>query len=472
VQNCYDTAPASNWYNNAGLQWLAREAPREGLRLFMVGGSVRDHILGRTCADIDLVCAQDPTPLAKTLARTFKGHWFSLDAARNYSRVILPPPHACQYDFSPLRAPDLSGDLALRDFTINAMAIDLADLPDSGNTSSQTQVPPCPDLRIFDPLHGQEDLTSKRLRLCSPTVLDDDPLRILKGLRHCATLGFRLSPRARSTCAAAAQGLEGIAPERIRSEIAGIFSAKHLNHLRYTLTELHVCGAAAVLNLTPPPSEPLEQHTYTALERAFTLLDLCNKECSYLATRMQWSAGDEFTYRSLGLFTTWIRSSTAPDKSVSASSEPHLKLSRKGSTWLRWFLACPEDILAQLERLNWQRYPRRALQHLAYTGAPLPQGLAALVFFCRHRMDNSADIHTLAELWHVSGTCIDKGRLKPLIPAMLIQQRFPLIQGKDLGACLESMNAAERLGNISNNTEAWEWLEEYVHKQNFAPTEP
>ncbi|MCA1796913.1 MAG: hypothetical protein LC645_05090 [Geobacteraceae bacterium] len=441
-------------YNNAGLLWLAREASRAGLRLFMVGGSVRDHILGRTCVDIDLVCTQDPTPLAKTLARTFKGHWFSLDATRNYSRVTLPPPNACQFDFSPLRAPDLKGDLALRDFTINAMAIDLAQLPNSEDANIQTTVP-CPDLRIFDPLHGQEDLKRQCLHLCSPMVLHDDPLRILKGLRHCATFGFRFSPATRSACAAAAQGLAEIAPERIRSEIAGIFSATHLTHLRYALTELHTCGAAAVLNLAPPPSEPPEQYISPALERAFTLLELCDKECSYIATRMQWSAGDEFTYRSLGLFATWLRASTAPDQSVSAT-EPHLKLSRKAQMWLKWFLTCPEDILVQLEHLNSQRYPRRALQHLAYAGAPLPQGLAALVFFCRHGMDhsrdNSADIHTL-------------------LPATLIQQRFPLIQGKDLGSCLESMNAAERLGNISNSTEAWEWLEGYAHKQNLAPTE-
>ncbi|MFO7831983.1 MAG: hypothetical protein R6V18_08370, partial [Desulfuromonadaceae bacterium] len=304
MQNCSDTASASYWYNNAGLLWLAHEANRTGLQLFMVGGSVRDHALGCVSADIDLVCAQNPTPLAKTLARTFKGHWFSLDPTRNYSRVILPHPHACQFDFSPLRAPDLNGDLALRDFTINAMAIDLADLAVTG---ARTTAPSFRDVQIIDPLNGQNDLFCKRLHLCSATVLDDDPLRILKGLRHCATLGFHLSPATSSACAAAAHGLTEIAPERIRSEIAGIFSAAQLPHLRYALSELHACSAATVLNLAPTPSENTEQHTSAALKSAFSLLDLCSDECSYIATRMHWSAGDEFTYRNLGLFATWLR---------------------------------------------------------------------------------------------------------------------------------------------------------------------
>ena len=460
MQNCSDTASASDWYDNAGLLWLAREAPRAGLRLFMVGGSVRDHALGHACADIDLVCAQDPTSIAKTFARTFKGHWFSLDATRNYSRVILPPPHASQFDFSPLRAPDLNGDLALRDFTINAMAIDLADLADFADTRSSITTYPRPELPIFDPLHGLEDLSHKRLHLCSPTVLHDDPLRILKGLRHCATLGFRLSPATGSACKSAARGLAEIAPERNRSEIAGIFSATRLPHLRYALSEFHTCGAATVLNVAPLSSETLEQHVFPALERAFALLDLCSNECRYIATRMHWSAADEFTYRSLGLFATWLRTTTAVEQHT-AAAVPRLKLSRKGYTWLQWFLTCPEDILAQLEHLNWLRYPRRALQHLVHAGTPLPHGLAALVFFCRH----SKDIHTLAELWHIAGTCVDKGRVKPLLNAAQIQQHYPQIQGRDLGSCLENLNTAERHGVIHSISDAWQWLEEYTRKQ-------
>lgn len=350
-------------------------------------------MLGHTCADIDLVSAHDPTPLAKSLARTFKGHWFSLDSTRNYSRVILPPPHACQLDFSPLRAPDLNGDLALRDFTINAMAIDLAGLADLLHPPSSTTETSCPDLPILDPLHGQEDLSHKRLHLCSATVLQDDPLRILKGLRHCATLGFRLSRATRSACSAAAQGLTEIAPERIRSEIAGIFSATQLPHLCYALTELHTCGAAAVLDLVPQASESFEQHTSPALKRAFTLLDLCSNEYSYLDARMQWSAGDEFNYRSLGLFATWLRTSTEAEQP--AVAKPNLKLSRKAHAWLQWFLICPEDILSQLEHLNWQRYPRRALQHLAHAGAPCPMGLPPWCFF--------ADIAQISTPWLNSG---------------------------------------------------------------------
>lgn len=476
MQDCSDTVSASKWHKNAGLLWLAREAPRAGLRLFMVGGSVRDYVLGRACADIDLVSAQDPTEIAKNLARTFKGHWFSLDATRNYSRVILPAPHAFQFDFSPFRAPNLSGDLALRDFTINAMAIDLAEIAALAETASRadaaeiadtnvSHAAPSPSvLPILDPLHGLKDLKRKRLHLCSAPVLQDDPLRIIKGLRHCATLGFSFSAATRSASIAAVQGLSQIAPERLRSEMAGIFSATNFAHLRYALTEFHTCGAAAALDFPVSTSTTLTARTFPELERAFTLLDLCSIKCSYIAARMQWSAGDEFTYRTFGLFAAWVRTSTAADQH-DPTAVPNLKLSRKAQAWLQWFLTCPEDILPQLDRMNSQRYPRRAMQYLAHAGAPLPHGLAALVFFSR----NSADLHTLAELWHATGTCLDKGRLRPLLAATLIQQYYPKLEGKALGSCLESLNTAERHGSISNSAEAWEWLKEYARKQNFKP---
>jgi hypothetical protein len=369
--------------------------------------------------------------------------------------VILPPSvsklHACQFDFSPLRAPDLNGDLALRDFTINSMAIDLA------------QISP---LRIIDPLGGRNDLARKRLHICSPTVLDDDPLRILKGLRHCATLGLRLSHETSTACATTARGLAKIAPERVRSEMAGIFSAQHLTHLCYALNELHRCGAATELKLSHASSDILEQYACPALERAFTLLDLCSDE-RYLRTRLNWNAGDEFNYQSLGLLGTWLRNSTAPEQGIPCAA-PQLKLSRKGITWLKWFLTCPEDIITQLEHLKWQRYPRRAQQHLALMGAPLPHGLAALVFFARH----SADIHNLAQLWHIAGVCLDKGRLKPLIPASQIQQLYPKLQGKDLGTCLRHLSSAERQGAIHSISDGWEWVKEYARKHGINPNSP
>ncbi|MFW6387557.1 MAG: hypothetical protein ACOC0G_02645 [Thermodesulfobacteriota bacterium] len=434
-------------FNHPGLQWLAYEAGRAGLDLYLVGGCVRDYLRGKHCADYDLVSAQDPTPVAKLLARTFNGHWFWLDPQRRYSRVVLPS--SVQFDFSPFRAPDLYADLSLRDFTINAMAVSLQGLGASAANQSVS-------VQIIDPLNGQRDLHQEQIHLCSATVLDDDPLRLLKGLRHCATMGFTLSSATRQAAPAAAAQLHCIAPERIRAEIAGIFSAPALEHLYYALKNFNACRAHRALQLPTSSQAYLDTHLLPALEQAIARVDLCATSCPYIHERLYWSAGDEFTFRSLGLLGIWLRV-ILHHSETSFVADNTLKLSRKAATWLNWFLRCPEDIFLKLEQIEWRRYPRRALHLLSRNGAPLPHGLTALVFL-------ASDMHAvagLADLFQVCGTQVDQGRIKPLIEAAQIQNRYSRMHGKALGECIKSLQHAEYRGEFSDTAGAWKWMEEY-----------
>src|SRR5215218_1507266 len=98
----------------------ALEAAREALRgeeAWLVGGAVRDHLLGRDTDDIDLAIPGDPRPRAKQLARAVRGAAFELSAWR-----VVAPEHAWHVDLVRLRDGDIHADLAQRDFTINAMA--------------------------------------------------------------------------------------------------------------------------------------------------------------------------------------------------------------------------------------------------------------------------------------------------------------------------------------------------------------
>jgi len=436
---------ADKVFTHPGLQWLAHEAGRTGLDLYLVGGCVRDYLRGQQCADYDLVSAHDPTPVAKLLARTFNGHWFWLDPQRRYSRVIISS--SVQFDFSPFRAPDLNADLALRDFTINAMALPL-------NALVSAAVKQNNPLQIIDPLNGQQDLHQQRIHLCSATVLDDDPLRLLKGLRHCATMGFTLSHATRQAAPMAAAQLHRIAPERIRAEIAGIFSAPALGHLYYALKNLSTCGAHRALQLPTSSQTYLDTHLLIALKHAIAQVDQCATCCPYIHERLYWSAGDEFTFRSLGLLGIWLRA-LRQDSATPFVADKTLKLSRKAATWLKWFMRCPEDIFLKLEQIEWRRYPRRALHLLAQNGAPLPHGLAALVFF-------ALDMHAiagLADLFQVCSTQVEQGRIKPLIEAAQIQKTYPNMHGQTLGECIKSLQHAEYTGEFSDSAGAWKWLE-------------
>jgi poly(A) polymerase len=183
------------------LATLSHKFPGTG-GLHLVGGAIRDALLHRPVADFDFTSPYDPTPLAQALAPQLGGHWFWLDEPRRQSRVMAG---GVTCDFAPFRAPTLAADLAARDFTINAMAFDLAG--------------PLTHAALIDPLDGCGDLAARTLRCAGAGVLHDDPLRILKGIRHAAELDLAIEPATLGAMQAAAVRLPVMAPERLRLEM-------------------------------------------------------------------------------------------------------------------------------------------------------------------------------------------------------------------------------------------------------------
>lgn len=182
-----------------------------GEEMWLVGGAIRDMLLERPVADLDFATPGDPTPLARAFARSVKGHWFFLDEGRRQSRVAIREGNECRTcDFAPLRAGDLEGDLRLRDFTVNALAIPLR-AQGVGE--------------LLDPLGALHDLETRTLRGGSARVFEDDPLRVLKGVRHAVILGFAVEEETAEHMRRAAPGVSGIAPERLRVELGSIFAA-------------------------------------------------------------------------------------------------------------------------------------------------------------------------------------------------------------------------------------------------------
>ncbi len=180
-------------------------------RCYLVGGAVRDALQNRLGRDYDFTTPFDPSDLARGLAKALDGAWFMLDGPRRQSRVVAGQgAKRWSCDFAPFRATSLDGDLQRRDFTINAMALPLQ--------ADATLGP------LYDPLGGQNDLHRGRLRSCSAQVLFDDPLRILKGLRHCLYLQLAIEPNTLNAMRHAVPRLVQVAPERIRSELAALFA--------------------------------------------------------------------------------------------------------------------------------------------------------------------------------------------------------------------------------------------------------
>lgn len=173
---------------------------------WLVGGAVRDRLLGRPTADFDVTVGDDPRGLARALARGTGAHSFKLSEGFGVWRVVARD-HSWQVDLLPLTATTIEADLAGRDLTINAIAEPLRGGP------------------YVDPFGGLEDLRQKRLRMVSSQAFSKDPLRTLRLARLGAGLGFDIDPATALAARENAPGLARVSPERIFSELKRIVIA-------------------------------------------------------------------------------------------------------------------------------------------------------------------------------------------------------------------------------------------------------
>ena len=177
-----------------------------GREVYVVGGAVRDALIGVPVHDVDLIFPEAPTALARSFAKTHGGHWFWLDEERNQSRVVFKNDEMnLVFDFAVFRASSLERDLLDRDFTINAIALCLS----ADFTKTSLIVPAC----------GLEDLQNDLLRMVSKDAFTNDPLRMVKGVRHATALDLQIEKNTLGCMQAQVTELYRVAPERIRQEV-------------------------------------------------------------------------------------------------------------------------------------------------------------------------------------------------------------------------------------------------------------
>ena len=186
------------------------EAAREALagrHAWLVGGAVRDRLLGRETDDVDIALAGDPRHAARDIARATGGVAFQLSGAFGAWRVVGPG-HSWHIDLVALRDDHIDADLAARDFTINAMAQPLA----GGD--------------VIDRCGGQADLEARVVRMVSPGALTEDPLRSLRAVRLVTELDLTLDPATGEAVHANARAIDQVAPERVFGELKRIVTAE------------------------------------------------------------------------------------------------------------------------------------------------------------------------------------------------------------------------------------------------------
>jgi poly(A) polymerase len=176
---------------------------------WLVGGAVRDRLLGRPTADFDVAVTGDPQRIAKALARSVDAHPFKLSEGFGAWRVVARD-RSWQVDLLPLGGESIEHDLAQRDFTVNAIA------------------EPLGGGEYVDPFGGLEDLRARRLRMVTARAFRDDALRTLRLARLACELGFDADPETRAVAAASAGALARVSPERVFTELRRIVIAERV----------------------------------------------------------------------------------------------------------------------------------------------------------------------------------------------------------------------------------------------------
>ncbi len=191
------------------LQQAAQYFAARQQQAYLVGGSLRDILLGEPCRDWDIVVAGEAGEahrLARQLAERLGGFYARLhDKA---SRVIVKTETGeITLDIASLHGQSLAEDLRARDFTINALASPL----DEALT-----------LQLIDPLHGEQDLQARRVKAVQDSVFQADPLRMLRAVRLVARYQFSLDSETRALIRRDAALLPTVAYERIHDELYAI----------------------------------------------------------------------------------------------------------------------------------------------------------------------------------------------------------------------------------------------------------
>jgi poly(A) polymerase len=446
-----------------------------GRGIVVVGGVVRDALLGRTDADVDLAVPAGALALAARLAARLGGTAVVLDAARGAARVAGP---GVQLDLTDFRAPTLAGDLAERDFTVNALAVEIDPLLSNGRAP------------IVDPTGGIADLRARRLRPAGPGVIADDPLRALRAVRLEGTRGLRLTPAAARAVRAAAPGLVSVAAERVRDELV------ELLRLAATGRALRRADALGLLEVILPEIGPMRgtaqpaPHRFDVLEHSLRAVEACDRVLARtpaltpfgdeLTTHLAEPLGGALDRAAVLKLAALLHDVAKPQTRrlvagrVRFFEHDLIGADRAREIGRRWRL--PERVVAVLERLV--RHHLRPM-HLAQTGEVTRR---ARYRFYRDLGSDTRDLLLLAlvdgaavtgasplTVWRRAGLIRDLlggwveaehvAAAPPLLRGQDVMECFDLPPGPAVGYLLARAREAQDLGLVSSREEALTYLD-------------
>ncbi|MGB3299217.1 MAG: CCA tRNA nucleotidyltransferase [Phormidesmis sp.] len=391
----------------------------------LVGGSVRDRLLNRQPAylDLDFVVPERSLETAQAIAQTYGAGFVVLDAPRQIARVVFDQ---VTVDFAQQQGESLEADLRRRDFTINAIAY-------------------YPHQRsIFDPLGGQADLASNTLRMVSDENLRADPLRLMRAYRQAAQLGFKLTPDTRSAIYQLAPNLQQVSIERVHSELDALLSVP-FNASRHAL--LQDLQQSQLLQFCLPHFTADSAAQVLAIDGALSQLQQTLPD--YAQSLQGWHKPVP-----AGFHRSWIKAAKlsrllCPKGAIAQAELDALKYSRSETQVLLTLLKMQDDIEAMQQGLLGQSqqfflFKRAGESFPALSLLALSQGVALAVLL------------PLIERFLDADDAIAHSRT--LVDGNVLIEQLGMKAGPAIGAALRAVERAQAAGEIGSKEEAIAWI--------------
>ncbi len=254
------------------LRETARFFEEQHQKAFLVGGSVRNIVLGKPCVDWDMVIERDASALARRLADRLGGHYAHMH--EKASRVVVKGEQEMVFDVSQLGSNSLEADLRLRDFTLDAIAAPLASVVEHFESGAPIQ--------FIDPLRGLADVEARLLRAVDSEVFRHDPLRMLRAIRLSMRYSLTIDPATEGLLMRDAALLPQVAPDRIREELYAILAP---NGATERLRGLDAYGLFTVLMPEFIPARGMRQpfpHYWDVLEHSFEAIGMLEQLAALL----------------------------------------------------------------------------------------------------------------------------------------------------------------------------------------------
>ena len=438
-----------------------------GEPLFLVGGAVRDALLSRPNQDLDFVCAGDPRIIGRKLAEKLSGAFFMLDEERNACRVIAKNQQGGRlvFDFTQIRGQTLKDDLQERDFTINAMAVDVEK-----------------PVELIDPLHGEQDLKDKWLRPCKASSFSDDPLRVIRAIRYSVKYDLKIEPSTLELLRPAVEDLSSVSRERKRDELFKILETKKPWLALEFFDKFNILPQLSLENL---PEIKLSLSRLKFFEALFTRLheetsgdlstDFKLNSFGTIFSANRLFLRDRFcqvnqSERSIQALDCLIALIWDLDETEGTKVADGLALSREEqeqiSTSLKYKCCILDHFSGQ--RTPDRKFIYRYFQVLGIAGldvAVLTLAEAAVNQVADWNEDRWSELvlfcHKLIETWFLNQEYVNP---KLFLTGRDLMFEFDLPQGPRIGQLLDGLREEQAIGSIQNRTQALAWVDGQLQK--------